>query len=222
MSLDHPLAPRGAGGSGACPTRSFPFCFANSRERISRTYSSVFIYLFIHSAGRGGGRKPTILMRNYLTLSCRIRYCMTQRFFRSTFLKTSCQIKTAEKEKTETDFRQVSPAQIWGGLSGVSAFFPLRNPVSLSLPAVRRHPAAPRAAGPSLSPVVQAARGGFCQRSWGFKRVGKGILERDDIFQQRPYPALGGEKGTDFWDIISGRGALTGLSLEWKRRFREF
>lgn len=108
-----PWPPKRLGEGSACQTQSFPFCFTNSREHFQNIFKH--IYLFIHSPGRGGGRKPTILMRNYLTLSCRIRYCMTQRLFGSTYLKMSCQIKTAEKEKTRTDFRQVSPARIWGG-----------------------------------------------------------------------------------------------------------
>lgn len=107
-----PWPPKRLGEGSACQTQSFPFCFANSRKHFQNIFKH--IYLFIHSPGRGGGRKPTILMRNYLTLSCRIRYRMTQQLFGSTYLKMSCQMKTAEKEKTRTDFRQVSSARIWG------------------------------------------------------------------------------------------------------------
>lgn len=105
-------------------------------------------------------------------------------------------------------------------MSGVSAFFPLRNPLfpRLLSDSAQQHPGQqdPRCSLWSRPPRVTSAN-----THRAFKRVRKGILERDDIFHPRPYPAWE-EEGTDFWDIISECGALTGLSLEWKRHFNFF
>jgi len=169
--LSHPLVP---GMAGTCQTRSFPFCFASRRDSISRTYSSVFIYLSFTREGRG--QKPIILMRNYLTLSCRIRYCMTQRLFGSTSLKMSCRIKTAEEEKARADFRQVSSARSWRGLRRSFSFSPsVTSP--FSSPALRQHP---RQLGSCCSLGSKPPRVTSANTHRAFKRVGKGILERDN------------------------------------------
>lgn len=43
-----------------------------------------------------------------------------------------------------------------------------------------------------------------------FKRMGKSILERDDVFFSKGLTQAG--SGGDFWDVISQCGALMGLS----------
>lgn len=83
-------------------------------------------YLFTRSFTRECRRsQANHFNENFLTLSCRIRYCTAQRRFGSTCLKLSRQIKTVEQEKTKCGFREVFPARTWGRLSGVSAFLPL-------------------------------------------------------------------------------------------------
>lgn len=117
-------------------------------------------------------------MRNYLTLPGRIRYCMTQQLFRSTFLKMSCQIKSVEKEKKQGLTLDRSLLLGFGGFEW-SVSFSLSVTSSLSLPAARQCPRLwdPRCSLWSRLPEVTPAN-----TQGAFKRMGKSILERDDLF----------------------------------------
>lgn len=139
-------------------------------------------------------------MRNYLTLSCRIRYCMTQQLFGSTFLKMVLPNKDCWKTKKQG---LTSDRSLLLGSGGGHEEFQLFSLCDILFFLACCHQPGqqdPRCSLRSEPPEVTSAN-----THGAFKRVGKGILERDDLFfQQRPYAAGGG----------AGRGGLLGYN-QW-------
>lgn len=94
----------------------------------------------------------------------------------------------------------------FGGFEWSASFSPSVMS-SLSLPAARQ---CPRLQDPCCSLRSRLPEVTSANTHGAFKRMGKSILERDDLFFSKGLTQPG-SRG-DFWDVISQCGALMGLS----------
>lgn len=153
-------------------------------------------YLFIYSFSREGRRSKANHFNeklSYLIMQNKVLHDTA--LFQVNLFKNELPNKDCWKGKNRDWLQTGLPCSGLEGLSGVSAFFPLRNPLfpCLLSDSAQQHPGQqdPRCSLWSRPPRVTSAN-----THGAFKRVEKGILERDDTFHPRPYPAWGGRVQT--------------------------